>query len=33
VQVVFHYENDKGHETPGPETLDAFRQWLEAVLK
>ena len=33
VQVAFHYEDDKGHETPGPETLDAFRQWLEGVLK
>ena len=33
VRLAFHYEDDKGHETPGPGTLDAFRQWLESVLK
>jgi predicted esterase len=33
VKLAFHYEDDKGHETPGPPTLDAFRQWLGAVLE
>ncbi|RPJ69326.1 MAG: hypothetical protein EHM24_18905 [Acidobacteria bacterium] len=33
VRLAFHYEDDKGHETPGPGTLEVFGQWLEVVLK
>ena len=33
VRLAFHYEDDKGHETPGAGTLEAFRQWLETVLR
>lgn len=33
VRLSFQYEEDKGHETPGATTLDAFREWLAAVLQ
>jgi dipeptidyl aminopeptidase/acylaminoacyl peptidase len=33
VRLAFHYEEDKGHETPGPATLEAFRHWLDEVLR
>lgn len=30
-KVEFHYEPDKGHETPSPETLHSFGKWLNGV--
>jgi predicted esterase len=29
--VEFHYEADKGHESPSPATWQAFRDWVERV--
>lgn len=31
--VDFHYEEDKGHESPSEATMQAFRKWLEEVMK
>jgi hypothetical protein len=33
VAVDVHYEEDKGHETPGAATLDAFQAWLRNVIR
>ena len=33
VDVEFHYEEGKGHETPGPATLKAFQDWIAKLVR
>ena len=32
-RVELRIEPDKGHEMPGPESLEAYRRWVERVMQ